>query len=381
MTDSFFGFLETFIFEQGKITLASFMRTFSTANYLAAMRQYGETPVMVAGIDPDSLDRRARKLFRAIGVDRYARDLTLARQRHDLTNFARIEYAATSAILYHVSLYPWRLDVPAHLGSMPMDILRTHEMVCVGKSLLCHVFLETLGICHDVLNIPAHSALLVSVDFGHDFSGERHHQYYIDPTNFHDPIDISHSEHHPVGRYEIIHHPKIDPSIATIQRTDAHTGLMSQILVNIGNEYFREQQYDHAKRFYSGGIAYNPHDTKAHYAIGRTYFKLGSYLEARDTYHQSLKLYPANTATMLALGNLSFALGDFTEAVTHYEACIQYTPDDTRVWYNLGIVFEAMEYHDRAVHAFREVLTRDPDNIMARALYQRAEAKQNSRDC
>ncbi len=157
VSDSFIGFFETFLFDRAKITLSSLIRTFSVKNYYEYARRYGELPPMHT--DLHALDQRTRRLSHAIGIDRYLRDLQQARRLRDREKYLHTELSALSSVTEHISRYPWHPDTPADLGSLPSYILRTLETVCVGRSLLAHVFFETLDIEHETLLIPAHSAI------------------------------------------------------------------------------------------------------------------------------------------------------------------------------------------------------------------------------
>ena len=157
VSDSFIGFFETFLFDHAKITLSSLMRTFSVKNYYEYARRYGELPAI--HVDPPDLDRKARRLSRAIGIDRYLYELRQARRLHDREKYLHTELSALSSVTEYISHYPWHPDTPADLGSLPSYILRTLETVCVGRSLLAHVFFEALDIEHETLLIHAHSAL------------------------------------------------------------------------------------------------------------------------------------------------------------------------------------------------------------------------------
>ena len=119
-----------------------------------------------------TLDQQGRYLRDAIGIDFYIKALKGTRASGDRKKIAEIELSASNAIARELYKYPYR-NISSNGGYTPRWVVDHKEVYCVGFSLIGHAMLSELGIVHQGLDIPHHSAL--SLDIGWT-------QYYLDGT-------------------------------------------------------------------------------------------------------------------------------------------------------------------------------------------------------
>lgn len=128
----------------------------------------------------NQIDAESRPLREAIGIDDLKQRMENAKSGNDIAEVEKITLEALFSIAREIHKYPYQLT-EAWKGGDPGWILATKELYCVGYSILWHAFLRELGIKHDALKIPGHSALSVPV-------GNRNYlfdmQFYASPMEF-----------------------------------------------------------------------------------------------------------------------------------------------------------------------------------------------------
>jgi hypothetical protein len=133
----------------------------------------------------ESAQTTGKKLKESLGIDGYKvrlRDARAAvesdrsetREQKQLA-LADLEKEICNKMLLEIGRYPWTDIDTSNAPSEPAKMLATKRMICTGKSVISHEFLEELGIRHDALSIPGHIALMVYLSDGKE--------YVFDPTN------------------------------------------------------------------------------------------------------------------------------------------------------------------------------------------------------
>lgn len=115
----------------------------------------------------------------------------------------------------------------------------------------------------------------------------------------------------------------------------------SNKLINKGNEYYRQKEYDKAKL----------------------------------AYEEALNKEPGNTIASFNIGNALFREKNFADAARTFEEATQKTKDKTlqsKLFYNKGVAFTQQKQLEQSIEAYKESLRLNPSDSLARDNLQRA---------
>ena len=87
--------------------------------------------------------------------------------------------------------------------------------------------------------------------------------------------------------------------------------------------------------------------------------------EAVKTYRQAMEANPDNLAILERLGDLLIRMGRFPDAQKEVETLATHVANDPRVWLRLGAIYYEQKAFDKAIEAFRRVVTLEPTNLRA----------------
>ncbi|MCS7273624.1 MAG: tetratricopeptide repeat protein [Fimbriimonadales bacterium] len=96
---------------------------------------------------------------------------------------------------------------------------------------------------------------------------------------------------------------------------------------------------------------------------------------AREKFQQALAKRPNDFRLHYNLGIIAYQQQRYQEAERHFRQAVTLKPNYTTGWKSLGMTYEALGLPERAIHAYTEVLKREPDDLPTRfkraSLYQR----------
>lgn len=112
-----------------------------------------------------------------------------------------------------------------------------------------------------------------------------------------------------------------------------------------GYDAYQQQDYDQALKQFIDGQLQDPENPSVLYNIGNAYYKLENFDAAKEHYLQALSKAPPELKPDLLynLGNSAFRQGALKEAVGHYEAALKLNPDDLQAKENLAFVKKQLE--------------------------------------
>ena len=84
-----------------------------------------------------------------------------------------------------------------------------------------------------------------------------------------------------------------------------------------------------------------------------------------NIYENITRVTPTNDRAWDTLGKLYKSLGRYKDAIGAYQKAIEMAPDKEVYYYYLGLLFSVEQQHDDAIQAFRLVLRKNPDYVLA----------------
>jgi Ca-activated chloride channel family protein len=112
-----------------------------------------------------------------------------------------------------------------------------------------------------------------------------------------------------------------------------------------GYDAYQQEQYDTALKQFIDSQLQDPDNPSVLYNIGNAYYKMENFKAAKEHYLQALPKAPAALKPDLLynLGNSAFRQGELKEAVENYKAALAIDPDDRQTKENLAFVQKQLE--------------------------------------
>jgi Ca-activated chloride channel family protein len=112
-----------------------------------------------------------------------------------------------------------------------------------------------------------------------------------------------------------------------------------------GYDAYQQKAYDQALKQFIDGQLQDPDSPSVLYNIGNAYYKTENYEAAREHYLQALPQAPPELKHSLLynLGNSAYRLGALEEAIQNYEAAVKLKPDDPQTKENLAFVKQQLQ--------------------------------------
>jgi Tfp pilus assembly protein PilF len=130
---------------------------------------------------------------------------------------------------------------------------------------------------------------------------------------------------------------------------------------NIGNDYRRIGQIEHAIFCFQEALRIKPDYPMAWYNLGVTYSELGQPQWAIKFYQEALRIWPAYAVAWLNLGESYANLGDHQQAIKNYREALRVKPDFAEALFNIGLAYYNLGQPQQAITYFREALRIWPD--------------------
>jgi len=135
---------------------------------------------------------------------------------------------------------------------------------------------------------------------------------------------------------------------------------------NLGRAFFSLNRPDEAHQQFAKSLELNPNQAVTHNNMGSLLASQGKMPEAIEHFEESLRLSPNQPRTLCNLGSAFACLAEFSKAREKFEAALRLAPNDAETYFNLGLCLQQQSRPAEAIAAFRQALTIDPQNNLAR---------------
>lgn len=92
--------------------------------------------------------------------------------------------------------------------------------------------------------------------------------------------------------------------------------------------------------------------------LGNTYFKLDNLPRAEELWRKAIHLNPLEDKGYLNLGNLFYSQNDYDKAIDYWERCIKLRDEHADAYLNLGLAYEALSRMHEAHKYYHQFLAR-----------------------
>jgi len=158
-----------------------------------------------------------------------------------------------------------------------------------------------------------------------------------------------------------------DDMAAVLQQIKTHAGDFDQAYMVVGDFYLRVGDGDTAIREYKEGMSKDPkRKTTYQKKMIEVYMRQGKKAEAADLNGQILKDDPNDNDAKGLSATFLLDKGDVARAITELQAVVTRSPDNPVARYNLGRAHAARGEYEQARQQFGKAIELRPDYIMAR---------------
>ena len=142
-------------------------------------------------------------------------------------------------------------------------------------------------------------------------------------------------------------------------------------LVNLGNAYRQQRQWDDARKTLQRALALKPDDPEANYSLGMVFAAIEDTARAFEYLQKALQVRPDYPEALNNLGVLYLRTRRRDEAVASFEKCIQGAPAFDQAYLNLARVYALEDNPAKAREVLLKLLQQHPGHPEAqRALAQ-----------
>jgi tetratricopeptide (TPR) repeat protein len=141
-------------------------------------------------------------------------------------------------------------------------------------------------------------------------------------------------------------------------------------LVNLGNAYRAQKQWDDARTVLQHAVEIAPDDPEANYALGMVFAQTNDTANAYEHLQRALKSRPNYPEALNNLGILYLVTQRRDDAVASFEQCIRIAPAFDQAYLNLARVYALEGTRDKARSVLLDLLKRHPDHPQAKQMLQ-----------
>ncbi|MGA1821320.1 MAG: tetratricopeptide repeat protein [Thermoplasmatota archaeon] len=133
---------------------------------------------------------------------------------------------------------------------------------------------------------------------------------------------------------------------------------------------------DMAKRAVERAIKLSPGDPEVHLLYGKILYSMNRYPDARDEVERSLQIQGRSAEALTLYGILiSIIDQDFVKALSYYDNAIDIDDKLSNAWTNRGIALKQIGDRDGSLYSFQKALILNPDDITAKKMLIKMDAK------
>jgi tetratricopeptide (TPR) repeat protein len=141
-------------------------------------------------------------------------------------------------------------------------------------------------------------------------------------------------------------------------------------LVNLGNAYRQQKQWDEARKTLERAVTVGPQDPEANYSLGMVFAQLNDPERTYNYLQKALMFRPAYPEALNNLGVLYLRTQRREEAVASFEECIRVAPAFDQSYLNLARVYALEGTPDKARNVLLDLLKQHPDHAQAQKMLE-----------
>ncbi len=301
------------------------------------------------------------KLTDALKLPILKSELEKVRKTGDKKLISEKELAIAKKIQKKVSSFNGKND-----ANIPLEMVKTAEINCVGAALLGGLLLEELDIQYLAVDLPLHtSTILVTSDgkwYRQDFTPcttDKERNYTeITPALLENKQERKKLQEKKEGilifkNWNPYEHIKDQLHIYV---ASPEKQLQSSILNSIGSTFFEKKDFSKSEKIYEKALQVEENDAHAHNNLGNAYDQLGKNKKAIEAYQNALKIISNYSFPYNNLGNSLSKLGKYEEAIQCFQKAIRLNPDDAVPYINLGNALFALGNYKEAILAYQKFI-------------------------
>ena len=139
-------------------------------------------------------------------------------------------------------------------------------------------------------------------------------------------------------------------------------------LVNLGNAYRQQHQWDDARKTLAQALTLNPQDAEANYSLGMVFAQTNDTDRAYEYLQKALKYRPGYPEALNNLGVLYLRTQRRDAAVASFDECIRAAPAFDQSYLNLASLYIIEGATDKARSILSELLKQHPGHVQAQKM-------------
>ena len=138
-----------------------------------------------------------------------------------------------------------------------------------------------------------------------------------------------------------------------------------EILINSGNESYKQGDLKTAIINFNKAIELNPKDANVNTIRGMVYNELGKFNEAIVDLNKAIEIDPKNSSAYNNRGFTYSQLGKFNEAIVDLNKAIEIDPKNSSAYNNRGLAYMSLGKYNEAIVDFNKAIVLNPIHAYA----------------
>ncbi len=142
--------------------------------------------------------------------------------------------------------------------------------------------------------------------------------------------------------------------------------LWPEAYANLGNSYFRRDEYEKSAACYETALALAPNNDLARRNLALTHARIGKAAFALEILGDYIERHADDIEICRLAGDLSLSVGRYVEAIGCFEKYLAAKPTDVNCLFHLSEAYRALGHRQAAEAGYRHILELDPGFAHAR---------------
>jgi len=130
-------------------------------------------------------------------------------------------------------------------------------------------------------------------------------------------------------------------------------------LINIGNGFYANGQYDSAIVYYDRVLKIDPKNSSGLYNKGLAFYSKKDYKNSMEYLRQCISLYPDNTDAIMVMGDNHYSQEQFTQAMIWYKQAYDKGARTSGLLNIMAYIYDQQNQKSEAIRFYKETLQQD----------------------